>query len=884
MRSFRFRAVATAIAAATALGLGSPWLVSAQPAAVTPSVAAPPATSAPPIVAAAKKIPDPKQYFGFTIGDEGKLAGHDKMMRYLKLNADLSDRVDYHVAGKTTMGNDYVYLTISSPKNLANLDKYVAINQRLADPTGLTDARAHQLAKQGIPILLLQAGIHSTEVGNVQAMMDMVHRLATENSDFTKQVLNNSIIVVVPSQNPDGDKLVTDYFNKTAGTDFARVYPDLYHKYTGHDDNRDWFTFTQVEPRYYVQLMSKFRPASVHIMHQMGATGDRIFTPPYKDPFDPSIDPKVVQQTSALGMEMANALTASGKKGVSWNSTYDWWIPSVWYEPYHGVPNVLTEIAAAKDLAYTYTSADGKPLGSQQQLTRFVEPYDKATWSLRQIVDYAETAAYANMENVSLRGEQLMYGQYQAARDTVQRTDGPFAYVIPAGQRDPYATYDLLKIMQTGEVQIDRAEKAFTAGGKEYAAGSYVIRMNQRFGRWADMLLKVWDYPEIRACDTCPIIKPYDVAGQTLWMLFGVTVDTVDQPFRAALSQVKKVAPDPVQVPAIPKGAYLVPATSYGVGHFLGSLQQAGVPTYRASESFTAAGTTFAPGTLVIPPTRVARTALAKAATATGIPVYAAAKAPKVAGFELKAGTRIGMVRGINNMPGGWLWWLFDQYGVTFTQISADDFKGDLTDKFDTILLPSGITKSKLVNGIDTTKYPAEFGWAAGIGEAGWNRLRNFVQDGGNLVALGSASETARDLLDLPIKNVVPKDEDAFFVPGSLMDATFDTTDPVAWGMPDEWPVWFDQDAAFQVTDDSKAHIASGYPKGKPLLRSGYASGDEVLQGTSDVVTFDIGAGHVVVAGSQLTFRTWSRATITMVFNALYQGPSKEVDTVLPGS
>lgn len=879
MRSLRYRSAVALIGAASVIGVGSPSLVNALPG--TTSHAA--------VHVAADKastIPTPSKYFGFTIGDEGRLARHDAMMSYLKLIGDRSNRVDYHVAGKTTMDNDYVYLTVGSPENLAKLDDYVKINQRLANPVGLTDAQARRLAKQTKPILLLQAGIHSTEIGNVQAMTDMVHRLATETSDFTKQVLDNSVIVVVPAQNPDGDKLVTDYFNDTAGTDLARVYPDLYHKYTGHDDNRDWFTLTQKETGYYVGLMAKYRPASVHIMHQMGATGDRIFTPPYKDPFDPSIDARVVQQTSSLGLQMASALTSAGLKGVSWNSTYDWWIPSVWYEPYHGVPNVLTEIASAKDLAYTYTSADGKPLGSQETLTRYVQPYDKATWSLRQIVDYAKTGAYANMVNVSKSGEDLMYNQYQVARDNIKKTTGTYAYVLPADQRDPYAAYDLLKIMRTGEIQVDKADAAFTVDGRTYPAGSHVIRMNQAFSRWAEMLMKTWDYPEIRSCASCPIIKPYDVTSATLWMLFGVDAVAVDAPFRASLTPVKQAKPDPVTVPAVgqAKGGYVVPATSYGVGHFLGALQKAGVPTFRASAEFTVAGHTMAPGTLVVPPTKEARAALLTAAKATGIPVYGTDTAPAVAGFELKKGTRIGMYRGINNMPGGWLWWVFDQYGVEFTQMGADDFTGSLNDRYDTILLPHGITKDKLVKGLDTSKYPKEFAWAAGVGDAGWARLKEFVENGGNLVAIGNASETARQLLDLPMENVVPRNQDQFFVPGALLSTTFDTKNPVAWGMPQEWPNWFNNaNSAWKVTDPSKAHIASSYPTGKELLRSGYATGEEVLAGNADVVTFDVGQGHVTVAGTELTFRTWSRATMTMVFNALYQGPSTAVDKVLTG-
>ncbi|MFC6885210.1 M14 family zinc carboxypeptidase [Actinomadura yumaensis] len=828
----------------------------------------------------ARSIPTPKSYFGFAMGTTGKLATNDRMLSYLRLASDRSNRVDYHVAGKTTMGNDYAYLTISSPRNLRNIERLAAINRRLSDPRGLSEGEARSLARQGKPFLMIQAAIHSTEVGNTQALMDVVHRLATEESDYTKRVLDNAVLIVVPSQNPDGTKLVNDYFNETAGTSYKRVYPDLYHKYTGHDDNRDWFMFTQVEPRYYIGLIARYRPSAVHILHQMGPTGDRLFVPPYKDPFDPSIDPRVVQTTSELGLGMGGAVSREGKKGVSWSSTYDWWLPSVFYEPYHGIPNVLTEIAAARDLAYPYTSADGKPLGSQDQRTNFVAPYDSATWTLEQIVAYAKTATYANIDNVGKKGEDLLYNMYQVSRDNLNWSAEPYAYVVPAGQRDPYAAYELLNILKTGQIEIERASAPFTANGKRYPAGSHVVRMRQPYSRWADSLLKIWEYPEIRACDTCPVVRPYDVTGHTLWMLFGASVDKVAKPFSASLQRVDQVRPAAAPMPPAPRGAYLVQPTSYGVGRFLAALQKAGVPTFRAAKRFTSGGTGFAPGTLVVPPTDQARRALASVSQQTGIQVHAADRAPDVKGFQLKDGTRIGLFRGANNMPGGWLWWMFEQYGVNFRNMGAGDFTGDLNDRYDTIVLPQGISKNTVVNGLKKADYPERFHWAAGVGEDGFEKLRDFVEDGGTLVALGSASETARQLLDLPVKDTLPDPGDDFFVPGALVDQDFDSEDPVAWGMPERWPVWFNtSDAAFNVLDPSKARVASKYPSSGDLVRSGYGAGAGKLHGLTDVASFDVGKGTAVIAGTQVTYRTWSRATITMLFNAMYHGPSTKANT-----
>ncbi len=243
--------------------------------------------AAAPSTPAAVQVSTPEQFFGFKIGTDGELARYPKVLEYFQLLARNTDRVRFEVIGKTTMGNDYALVTISSPQNLAKFDRLVEINRRLADPRGLSDADAQKLSAEGKPFYLLYATIHSTEVSNGQAIIEIVHRLATDNSPQIREILDNSVILMVPSQNPDGQHLVIDHWYKTKGTSYNRVYPDLYHKYVGHDDNRDWFMFTQKETRMNIELVqNKYKPIITHDMHQQGTNNSRIFVPPFADPFD----------------------------------------------------------------------------------------------------------------------------------------------------------------------------------------------------------------------------------------------------------------------------------------------------------------------------------------------------------------------------------------------------------------------------------------------------------------------------------------------------------------------------------------------------------------------------------------------------------------------
>jgi len=876
-------------------------------------------------VSAAQSIQTPEQFFGFKIGTDGELARYPKVLDYLQHLTQNSDRVQYRELGKTTLGNPYALAIFSSAENMAKLDRLVEINRRLADPRGLSEDEAMRLVNEGRTFYFLYATIHSTELGNGQAIIEIAHDLATLNTPKIKEILENSVLLMVPSQNPDGQYLVIDHWYKTKGTSYRRNYPDLYHHYTGHDDNRDWFMFTQKETLLnIVDVQNAYRPHITHDMHQMGSSGARIFVPPFVDPYDPNIHPILSQGQAAVGLAMASALVAEGKGGVSFQERFDLWTPARQYMLYHGQPRILTELASV-NLADPLINPAGrdKPFGPQERRWNFPLPYQKGEWRLRDIVDYGYTAALAGISHVAKYRRSWLENFYKIHRDWVDRTGPPYAFVVPRQQRDPFETYEMLKILSVGDVEIHRANASFRAGGKSYPAGSWVVNLAQPYGAWAKTMLEIQKYPDLRYYPGGPPIPPYDATAHTFGFLMGVEVDQIEQPFRADLTLLKEIMPPPAPDIPSPKSAYLIGPESNAGFLAAARLQAANLPLMRSAESFRAAGTNFAPGTWIVPAGSKAGQILAKVSQETGLIISGTDRMSDVSGFQIKQPTRIGLWRGANNMPGGWMKWLFEQYEFNHQTVSSLDFDGDLADKYDVIVLPAGISRRTIVRGLDSRANDETWRWAFGVGEKGWRQLGEWVRQGGTLVAVGNAVEAARELLDLPIAGVLPQrarrggggprqaqqvpqvpatevrdrlrtafqspanlldalkndvvqSNAVFFCPGSLLRNEFDTNHPIAFGMPEEWPVFFRYDQAYRLKPafGAEAEVVSRYPAEGPIAASGWLLGEDLLRDQANVIAFKVDRGTVIALSSQVAFRTQPRVTFKLLFNAMFQGPS----------
>jgi hypothetical protein len=487
-------------------------------------------------VAQNRSIPAPEQILGFRPGDDRKLASWAQVVQYFQKLAAASDRVKFEEIGKSTMGAPFVYATISAPENLRRLDEFKDIQRQLADPRllgspanpTLADRKARALIARGKTIVAITCGIHSTEVGSYLSSMLIAYRLASSNEPEVQEILKNTIILLVPSTNPDGVDIVNNWYQKTLGTPYEGTDPpELYHKYTGHDDNRDWYAFTQVETQLVVdKILNVWHPQIVHDIHQQGAFGSRLFLPPYMQPVEPNVPKQIVEGYTELGNYIAKEMRASGFKGITTDSTYDAWSPSRAYSHYHGGVRILSETASCRLATPMTVKFDqlrpGEGYDPRKEAANFGPVWQGGEWHIRDITNTMTTVAFFLLKNAAQNREHWLGRFYEIEKEAVRpRKNGElagFTILKYKGFFDNW--YQLVLVLQRAGVEI------------EYTDKGVLVRLNQPNGDFAKAILEEQRYPNLRDAKGTPI-APYDVTAHTLSSLMGVGVLSANAPIIA---------------------------------------------------------------------------------------------------------------------------------------------------------------------------------------------------------------------------------------------------------------------------------------------------------------------------------------------------------------
>ena len=498
-------------------------------------------------------VPTPASILGWEPGTDRKLPTWKQVTDYYAAVDKASANITVRTLGPTTLGRPFIVAFISDSANLANLEHYRHIQRQLMDPRARGNASRQALIAEGKNIILITSSIHSTEVGGFLTPLVITDRLLRGDTPEAREILSNTIIMLVPSQNPDGVDIVGDWYRSTLDTPAEGLGPPaLYHHYTGHDNNRDWYAFTQLETRYTVDsLYTPWDPQIVNDVHQQGAEAGRIFIPPYMDPIEPNIDPILTAGTNALGMSMGWRMIAEGKTGVATNAAYDQWSPARQYSLNHHGVRILTETASARlassvDIPFTKLGS-GRGYDAKNATWNFPAVWPGGRWGIGDIVAYQSSATWALLGQAARDRRQWLesyatLGERALAPDHPWTTTSvPTAFVIPKVQRDAQALQRLLWTLQHGQVEIHES----------VAAGSYVIPTAQPFGSYAKALLERQQYPNLSEYPGGPPKRPYDVTAHTLPLLFGVDVTALTGPMPAVSSVMAPVAEPTFTVPGL---------------------------------------------------------------------------------------------------------------------------------------------------------------------------------------------------------------------------------------------------------------------------------------------------------------------------------------------
>jgi hypothetical protein len=829
----------------------------------------------------------PEEFLGHKVGADRKLADYNQIQAYFQKLDQESGKIKVLTIGKTTLGKPMIMAVITSEKNMDNLDTYRQITKKLSNARDLSPEEAKKLAKEGKVIVLISCTLHAEEIGGSQEAMEFAYRLVTGKTPFdADKVLDEAIVLLIPTANPDGQQMVTDWYRKHLGTKYeGGEMPWLFHHYAGHDNNRDGIAINLAETRAVSKVLHHdWFPQIYDDKHQMGSTGARCFVPPFIDPADPNIHPLLFSGIDLFGANMAYDLQKEGLKGVEHARNY----ASAWFKGaltgtamVHNTIAVFSEVASAKVATPIYIDPNEIPESYYQKSLTFPDPWPGGWWRLSDIVDYELINSFSLVETAFHNKEDLLYNFYKMGKDSIEKGEkgGPFAFIIPQKQSDYPTTLRMLDILMFGGAEIHQARDSFVADGKAYPAGSFVSLMSQPYRPYVINILEKRKYPS-----GVPS-RLQDNASHTLPLQMGVSFDRIENPFDAELDKLEQV-PYPTVVPPS-SSPYIVLDSRVNASYSVViSLLGEKAEIYRTKDIIKEKEFQAPAGSFIIINTPQVQKAIPGLLEKWHLTAYGLEDITDIPKAPLK-NHRVGLYQSWRaNMDEGWTRYIFDDFRIPYTTLHNEDFKAskikkvDLKEKFDVIIFAdenAEIIKSGIPSPTSPS-YARSFGafppeYEGGIGDEGIEALRAFVEQGGVLVTLNNACRLSLKEFRVPARDVLEGVAEAkFFCPTSLLKIKVDNTSPIGYGMPSEAAAMFNQSLAFNTwlpsTGDWEEKVVASYPEENILLR-GWILGEDLIARRAAVIDAKYKKGHIILIGFRCQHRAQTHGTYKFLLNAL---------------
>ncbi len=833
-----------------------------------------------------QSLPSPEQTFGFQMGADRKLINWEQIVSYFKMLDRDAPRVKLVEIGRTTLDRPMIMAIISTPETLQQLDRFRQMQEKLARPFDLTPEQADAIIAQDKLVFLITLNIHSTEIASSQESVELAYELATSNSPQVAKILNNVIVLLVPSLNPDGQDMVTKWYLQDVGTKYeGGRMPMKYHHYAGHDNNRDWFFFNLVESQNVAKVLyHEWYPEIVLDQHQMGSSGARLFLPPYSDPVNPNVPPSLMASVNMLGKHVVSDMHDQGFTGVVTGTIFNAFFEGTMSKTplWHNRIGILTEAASARiatPIFFPKTSLRGMgiDLPDYAQQTNFLAPWPGGWWHLRDIIEYEKAATYSMLDLAATYKSKFKHNFYRLNREAIAagKKGHPFAFVVPAQQHDPNNAVEMLHRLRFANVDIYRARSDFSTSAGTFHKGDFIVPLAQPARAYIKDLLETQQYPNLREYPGGPPRQPYDVTAWTLPLQFGVSTVEVEEPFEVAMEKVEPRLE--MSVTSLAPGWYAIPRRFTHSFMLVNALLDSDRRVFELGEAMKSA----AAGDFLVEVTAEQTQGLAQKATELEVPLLNLGETDEHPKHELKA-ARIAVYQPWLpwSYDEGWLRLVLDNFGFQYTLVHNADFRQSSRwrDKYDVLIFGSEAT-SWIVDGKPEKPSTPVLGepqvrkqYTGGIGKVGITKVKQFLQDGGTVLFLGEACNFAIDKLRLPAENTLKKvNRNDYFAPGSIFQLNLDPASPLTRGMQSQAAVYVNNPVALKLRPYHREIRETGVYGTRHVLLSGWAVGEEKLYGKVALAEIPVGKGRAILYGFRVQHRGQTFGTFKLLFNALYK-------------
>jgi len=850
---------------------------------------------------AQQSIRTPEEFFGFKPGTDRMLFNYEEMISYFQKLDEASPKLKLIEIGKTPLGRPMYIAFISSAENINNLDKLKSINKELALNPDLSNSSREKYFADGKVFILGALSMHSGEVGPSQAAPLIAYDLITSDDTGVINYMNDVVYMMVPCHNPDGMDMIIEHYKKYKDTKYeGSSMPGVYHKYIGHDNNRDFVTLTQEDTKAIARIYNlDWFPQVLVEKHQMGYSGPRYFVPPMHDPIAENVDAGIWNWTGVFGSNLITDMTKAGLKGVSQHYLFDdYWPGSTQTAIWKGVIGFLTECASANYATPLFIepnelSVYGKGLSEYEKSINMPRPWPGGWWRLEDIVEYEVVSTNSIIKTASLHRNEILRFRNDLCKNEVElgKTSAPYYYILPQKQHDKSEFIALINLLNEHGVNVYSLDKSVIIGNRIYSAGDIVIPLAQPYRAFIKEVMEKQNYPVRHYTPNGKIIKPYDITSWSLPLHKGVNSIEVNEKIEIPHSDLLNVSfPFSIksEVPQNYKAMlFSVNENESFKAAFLA--KKLNVYVKRLSKAVTVGENKFPTGSFLIISDDLDKSAFENLFDQLTISPYFVSDnieyktknfiVPKIALVETN----------FHDMDAGWTRFIFDTYYIPYKVIQPGDFeKTDFVKDFDIVVFPSKaksiLMEGKYKSGDDyfITDYPPEF--TKGIGKEGFAKLMTFLDEGGIIISWGSSTalfigpltikhgEKDKEEFQLPVrdasKNLI---KDGLYVPGSLVDIVLTSDNPITYGMQENIGVFFRGKPVFSTSIphfDMDRRVIGKFPK-ENILLSGYAEKVEKLQNKTALVWLKKGKGQLVLFGFNPQFRGSTNVSFKLLFNSL---------------